>query len=381
MITSRRLDARNHSSFDAHEQVVHFNDTALGLDAIIAVHNTHLGPSLGGCRIYPYAHFEDALYDVLRLSRGMTYKSALAGLPLGGGKAVIIGDPRSIKSHDFMARFGEAVESMGGSYITAEDVGSSEEDMISISSTTTYVAGLPQTDPASDGVAGNPSPVTAYGVYCGLKACVKHVFGSSDLKGRKVAIQGLGAVGYALAQYLTKEEARIFVADIHPAVLERAKSEFGSLLTIGDASSIHTLDVDIFAPCALGAGLNDRTIPEIKAKIIGGAANNQLAEAHHDRLLVERGILYAPDYAINSGGITSVGYEYFDRTGRNPYPYPLTRTRMNDHVEGIAKTLEKIFSLAKSEGIGTGAAANQLAEKIFKAAPSSAQVRIEASNA
>lgn len=366
MITSRRLDVTSHASFDGHEQVVHFEDAALGLQAIIAVHNTNLGPSLGGCRIYPYAHFDDAVYDVLRLSRGMTYKSALAGLPLGGGKAVIIGNPRTIKSHDFMARFGEAVEAMAGAYITAEDVGSAEEDMIAISSTTSYVAGLPQIDPNSDGVGGNPSPVTAYGVYCGLKACAKTVFGSSDLKGRKVAIQGLGAVGYALAQYLTKEGAEIIVADIHPASLERAKMEFGSLVTIGDASNIHALDVDIFAPCALGAGLNDVTIPEIKAKIIGGAANNQLAEARHDMALTERGILYAPDYAINSGGITSVGYEYFARTGRNPYAYPLTRARMNTHVEGIGQTLENVFAFAKAEGMGTGAAANRLAEQIFK---------------
>lgn len=366
MINSRRLDVTSHASFDDHEQVVHFEDAKLGLQAIIAVHNTNLGPSLGGCRIYPYAQFDDAVYDVLRLSRGMTYKSALAGLPLGGGKAVIIGNPRTIKSHDFMARFGEAVESLGGAYITAEDVGSAEEDMIAIASTTSYVAGLPESDPMSEGVAGNPSPVTAYGVYCGLKASANYLYGSPDLKGRRVAIQGLGAVGYALAQYLTREGAHITVADIHPASLERAKAEFGSLVTIGDASNIHALDVDIFAPCALGAGLNDKTIPEIKAKIIGGAANNQLAEARHDMALTERGIIYAPDYAINSGGITSVGYEYFDRTGRNPYSYPLTRARMNAHVEGIGKTLENIFKLSKANHIGTGAAANQLAEEIFK---------------
>lgn len=380
MIISRRLDVTSHASFDAHEQVVHFEDAALGLQAIIAVHNTQLGPSLGGCRIYPYARFDDALNDVLRLSRGMTYKSALAGLPLGGGKAVIIGNPHSIKSHDFMARFGEAVESLGGAYITAEDVGSAEEDMIAISSATSYVAGLPQIDPTSEGVAGNPSPVTAYGVYCGLKACAKHIFGSSDLKGRTIAIQGLGAVGYALAQYLVREGAELVVADIHAAALERAEMEFGSAVTIGDVSTIHAQQVDIFAPCALGAGLNDVTIPEIKARIIGGAANNQLAEFRHDMALTERGILYAPDYAINSGGITSVGYEYFDRTGRNPYAYPLTRARMNKHVEGIGQTLENIFEFATAQGIGTGAAANRLAEQIFRAGDSD-QAKIATSGA
>lgn len=368
MLKASRLDVMSHPSFDAHEQVVHFEDADLGLQAIIAVHNTNLGPSLGGCRIYPYAQFDDAVNDVLRLSRGMTYKSALAGLPLGGGKAVIIGNPKTIKSHDFMARFGEAVEQMAGAYITAEDVGSAEEDMIAISSVTSYVAGLPETDTASESVAGNPSPVTAYGVYCGLKSCAQYVFGSSDLKGRKVAVQGLGAVGYALAQYLVKDGAELIVADINPAAVERAKAEFGASVSVGDVSTIHAAKVDIFAPCALGAGLNDKTIPEISAKIIGGAANNQLAEARHDVALAERGILYAPDYAINSGGITSVGYEYFDRTGRNPYNYPLTRARMNAHVEGIGKTLERVFDFAKEKNIGTGAAANILAEEIFKSA-------------
>lgn len=372
MINARRLDVSSHPSFDAHEEVVHFEDAALGLQAIIAVHNTNLGPSLGGCRIYPYAQFDDAVNDVLRLSRGMTYKSALAGLPLGGGKAVIIGDPRKIKSHDFMARFGEAVQSLNGAYITAEDVGSAEEDMIAISTTTSYVAGLPHTAENSESVAGNPSPVTAYGVYCGLKACAHYQYGSSDLKGRKVAVQGLGAVGYALTQYLAKDGVDLIVADINSAALDRAKMEFGSQVTIGDVSTIHAAEADIFAPCALGAGLNDKTIPEIRSQIIGGAANNQLAESRHDAILMQKGILYAPDYAINSGGITSVGYEYFDRTGRNPYNYPLTRARMNAHVEDIGRTLERVFTLSRNKGIGTGEAANALAEEIFKGRASTA---------
>jgi leucine dehydrogenase len=365
MINSRTLDLAAHPSFDTHEQVVHFEDTGLGLSAIIAVHNTNLGPSLGGCRIYPYAAFDDAVNDVLRLSKGMTYKSALAGLPLGGGKAVIIGNPKAIKSSDFMARFGEAIESLGGAYITAEDVGSTEQDMIAISKTTSYVAGLPPEDESPDHVAGNPSPVTAYGVYCGLKACAKNKFGSADLKGRRVAIQGLGAVGYALAEYLAKEGANMIVADLNAGTIDKAKQAFGSLVNIGDVQTIHASDVDIFAPCAMGASLNDKTIPELRAEIIGGAANNQLAETRHDKMLKERGILYAPDYAINSGGITSVGYEYFDRTGRNPYSYPLTRAALNTHVENIAATLDKIFAISKTQDIGTGAAADQLAEEIF----------------
>lgn len=365
MINSRKLDVSKHPSFDNHEQVVAFEDKALGLQAIIAVHNTNLGASLGGCRIYPYAAFDDAVNDVLRLSKGMTYKSALAGLPLGGGKAVIIGNPKTIKSTDFMARFGEAIESMGGAYITAEDVGSTEHDMIAISKSTSYVAGLPPENTASENVAGNPSPVTAYGVYCGLKACAKNIYGSADLKNRSVAIQGLGSVGYALAEYLAGEGAKMIVADLNTATLDKAKQQFGDLVSIGDVSTIHTSDIDIFAPCAMGASLNDKTIPEISAKIIGGAANNQLAEPRHDLMLKDLGILYAPDYAINSGGITSVGYEYFDRTGRNPYSYPLTRTHLNKHVEGIAETLEKVFAVSQSQNIGTGAAADQLAELIF----------------
>lgn len=368
MVTSRILDASSHPSFDNHEQVVLFENEATGLQAIIAVHNTALGASLGGCRIYPYASQEDALYDVLRLSKGMTYKSALAGLPLGGGKAVIIGNPREIKKPGFMESFGEAVEQMAGKYITAEDVGSTEEDMIDISKATSYVAGLPEKE-GEDGVAGNPSPVTAYGVYCGLKACARNMYGEPTLSGRKVAIQGLGAVGYALAEYLVKDGATIVVADLNQESLEKAKAQFGSSVTIGDAMNIHAEDVDIFAPCAMGAILNDRTIPEIRAKIIGGAANNQLAEPKHDLMLKERGILYAPDYAINSGGITSVGYEYFWRTDRNPYTYPLTRESMMAHVSKIEDTLGRVFNLAENKTIATGDASDQLAEEIFKSGP------------
>ncbi|MEK7802695.1 MAG: Glu/Leu/Phe/Val dehydrogenase dimerization domain-containing protein, partial [Pseudomonadota bacterium] len=308
-IMATRLDVSNHPSFDGHENVVRFEDAALGLLAIIAVHNTNLGPSLGGCRIYPYASEADALNDVLRLSKGMTYKSALAELPLGGGKSVIIGDPKTIKSSAFMQRFGEAIQHMNGTYIAAEDVGSTEADMIEISKTTSYVAGLPPSE--SVVVAGNPSPITAYGVYCGLKASVDFMNVGRSLQGVRVAIQGLGSVGYALAQYLVKDGAELIVADVNPAAVAKAQAEFGSRVTVGQVSTIHAENVDIFAPCALGAGLNDATIPEIQARIIGGAANNQLAEARHDVLLKERGLLYAPDYAINSGGITSVGYEYF----------------------------------------------------------------------
>lgn len=369
MIKREELDVSGNPHFDNHEQVVSFRDDETGLTAIIAVHNTNLGASLGGCRIYPYAQVEDAINDVLRLSRGMTYKSALAGLPLGGGKAVIIADPRTQKNEEMMRRFGEAVEQMGGAYITAEDVGSTEEDMIAISHSTQYVSGLPEVE-GQEGVSGNPSPVTAFGVYCGLKACAREIFGDPSLAGRSVAIQGLGAVGYALAEYLVQDGARLVVADLNTQSLEKASTQFGEQVTIGDAATIHAADVDIFAPCAMGAILNDRTIPEIKAKIVGGAANNQLAEALHDVMLKERDILYAPDYAINSGGIACVGYEYWGRTGKNPYDYPLTRDTLMAHVARIEETLGRIFLLSKNKGIPTGEAANQLSEQIFKAGPS-----------
>lgn len=365
MLKLTRLDVSSHPSFDGHEEVVLFENPDLGLEAIIAVHNTNLGPSLGGCRVYPYASREDAITDVLRLSKGMTYKSALAGLPLGGGKSVIIGDPKKVKSAAFMECFGEAIESMGGKYIVAEDVGSNEEDMIAIARKTSYVAGLPA-EIGAEGVAGNPSPVTAFGVYCGIKSCVDHLHGAPSLAGKSVAIQGLGAVGYALAQYLVRDGASLIVADVNIAAVERAKAEFGDKVQVVDVTAIHAVDADIFAPCALGAGLNDKTIPEIKARIIGGAANNQLAEKRHDVMLKEKGILYAPDYAINSGGITSVGYEYFWRTGRNPYHYPLTVDTMNTHVARIAETLKQVFILAENKGVGTGEAADQLAERNFR---------------
>ncbi len=369
MLLREILDVSSHPSFDKHEQVVLFKDPETGLQAIIAVHNTNLGSSLGGCRIYPYAGMDDAINDVLRLSRGMTYKSALAGLPLGGGKAVIIANPRLDKTPEMMRVFGQAVEEMEGKYITAEDVGSTEADMIEISKSTSYVAGLPE-DESGEGVAGNPSPVTAYGVYCGLKACAKEKYGSASLGARTIAIQGMGAVGYALAEYLAKDGAQLIVADIHADILEKAKAQFGDQVIIADASKIHAVEADIFAPCALGAGLNDRTIPEIKAGIIGGAANNQLAERRHDQMLKDRGIVYAPDYAINSGGITSVGYEYFWRTQRNPYTYDLTRATMMAHVARIEETLGRVFTLSDNKNIPTGESSDQLAEEIFKAGAS-----------
>lgn len=366
MLQIQKLDLQSHPSFDAHEQVVHFRDLESGLNAIIAVHNNNLGPSLGGSRFFPYAEFNDAVTDVLRLSRGMTYKSALAKLPLGGGKAVIIGDPRKDKTDAMMESFGEAVESLKGTYVTAEDVGTNEHDMIAIGRKTKHVTGLPALAQGEEGVSGNPSPVTAYGCFFGIKACVKEKFGTSDLTGRTVAIQGMGAVGYALAQYLVKAGANIIAADVHQNSLEQAKREFGDKVQIIDTSLILSAEADILAPCALGAVLNDRTIPAIKAQIIAGAANNQLAEKKHDAMLRDRGILYAPDYAINSGGVTSVGYEYYWRQGKEMGSNSFTTEAMMKHVEKIEETLLSVFAIARSKGIPTGEAADQLAEDIFK---------------
>lgn len=366
------LDVSAHPQFDQHERVVYFEDQATGLKSIIAVHNTRLGPGLGGCRIYPYNNIQEAEHDVLRLSRGMTYKSALAGLPLGGGKAVIIADPRRDKTEAMMESFGRAVDYMEGTYVTAEDVGTAESDMIAIARHTRHVTGLPSAEGHivgdQGGVCGNPSPVTAYGVFCGLKASVKHAFGRDDMQGLTVAVQGLGAVGYALCQYLHRAGARLIVADVNRDAVVRAEQEFsGSVMSV-PATDILMQQADILAPCAMGAVLNDETIPLIKARIVGGAANNQLAAPSHDAMLKSMGILYAPDYAINSGGVTSVGYEYFIKSGvQNPYSYPLTMDSMTQHVERIYDTLLTIFDIAETENVPTGVAADRLAERRFKA--------------
>lgn len=372
MLKSQILDVSAHPSFDNHEQVVHFQDEAVGLNAIIAVHNSNLGPALGGSRFFSYAEFGDAVTDVLRLSRGMTYKSALAGLPLGGGKAVIIGNPREIKTDAMMESFGQAVESLKGVYVTAEDVGTTEHDMIAISRHTKHVTGLLPLKEGEVGVSGNPSPLTSLGCFYGIKACLKERYSSTDLNGRTVAIQGMGAVGYALAEYLVEAGANLIVADVHHDALDRAKAQFGERVQILDPSLILSAKADILAPCALGAILNDRTIPGLKVDIIAGAANNQLAEKKHDAMLKDLNILYAPDYAINSGGVTSVGYEYYWRVGQNPFGKPLTMEAMTAHVKNIEEILLSVFAIARGKGIPTGEAADQLAENIFRAIPQTA---------
>ncbi len=331
-----------------HEEVLFCFDRPTGLRAIIAIHDTTLGPALGGTRMWPYATEAEALHDVLRLSRGMTYKSSLAGLDLGGGKAVIIGDARTQKTEAMFRRFGQFVESLNGRYITAEDVGMSTTEMVNIQKETTNVAGLPE----EMGGSGDPSPVTAYGVYCGMKAAAKTAYGSDDLNGRKVGIQGAGNVGKALVAYLVKEGAKVFLTDIHEEKLAVIKAEFPTI-TIVKSDDIYDLDMDIYSPCALGATVNDDTLKRLKCSVIAGAANNQLAdEIIHGKAVMEKGILYAPDFLINAGGIINCAWE---RKGYNH------KAAMNQ-TAAIYDTAIRIFKASADLAIPTYLAANQAAE-------------------
>jgi leucine dehydrogenase len=331
-----------------HEEVLFCFDRPTGLRAIIAIHDTTLGPALGGTRMWPYATEAEALHDVLRLSRGMTYKSSLAGLDLGGGKAVIIGDARTQKTEAMFRRFGQFVESLNGRYITAEDVGMSTTEMVNIQKETTTVAGLPE----EMGGSGDPSPVTAYGVYCGMKAAAKTAYGSDDLNGRKVGIQGAGNVGKALVAYLVKEGAKVFLTDIHEEKLAAIKAEFPAI-TVVKSEDIYDLDMDIYSPCALGATVNDDTLKRLKCSVIAGAANNQLAdEIIHGKAVMEKGILYAPDFLINAGGIINCAWE---RKGYNH------QAAMNQ-TAAIYDTAIRIFKASADLAIPTYLAANQAAE-------------------
>ncbi|MCG0239020.1 MAG: leucine dehydrogenase [Firmicutes bacterium] len=329
-----------------HEQVVFCYDRDSGLKAIIAIHDTTLGPALGGVRFWPYEKEEDALNDVLRLSRGMTYKNAAMGLNLGGGKAVILGDPARDKSEHLFRAFGKFVQSLGGRYITAEDVGTTVQDMNYVLAETTYVAGRAD-------LSGDPSPVTAFGVYRGMKAAARWIWGEESLRGKTVAVQGLGKVGYHLCQHLHGEGARLVVTDIHPAAVERVVREFGA--TPVEPEAIYDVDCDIYAPCALGGTLNDQTIPRLKCKIVAGAANNQLQEPRHARMLMERGILYAPDFIINGGGVINVAEEF--------HPSGYNRDRAYAKVATIYDKLLTVFRIAQERGITTAEAAEILAEE------------------
>lgn len=277
-----------------HEEILFCQDPESGLKAIIAIHNTVLGPALGGTRMWNYSSEAEALQDVLRLSQGMTYKNSISGLDLGGGKAVIIGDSRTMKSEALFKRFGYFVNTLSGKYITAEDVGISPEDMVHVSSQTKHVAGLP-------GKSGDPSPLTAFGVYMGMKACAKIQFGNDSLENKIIGVQGVGHVGEYLVEHLTKEGAKVYITDIHEDTIKRVIDKFG--VQFVDKEQIFDLPMDIYAPCALGATVNESTISRLKCSIIAGAANNQLKEDAHGKILLEKGILYAPDFVINAGGV------------------------------------------------------------------------------
>ncbi|WNC70281.1 Glu/Leu/Phe/Val dehydrogenase [Thalassotalea nanhaiensis] len=335
--------------FDHHEQVVYCSDEQSGLKAIIAVHNTNLGPAAGGCRFWDYSNDADALKDVLRLSKGMTYKNAMAGLKLGGGKAVIIGNPKQLKSEELLKAFGRAVNNLNGRYYTAEDVNITTADMAIANQETDFVSGL-------EGKSGNPGPFTAYGTLLGIKAAVKFKLGKDTLSGVKVAVQGLGSVGYSLCEQLKAEGAELVVTDINQQTLEKAAKELDA--TVVALDDIYSQDVDVYSPCALGASINDESIKQLKAKIIAGCANNQLAEARHDQVLKDLGILYTPDYVINAGGIINVALEIYE----DEY-CAKTATSL---VENIYNTLMQVFEKAAQEDLPTGIVADQMAREIIK---------------
>lgn len=335
-------------SFNDHEQIVFCNDKDTGLKAIIGIHNTVLGPALGGTRMWKYDNEWEALNDVLRLSRGMTYKSAISGLNLGGGKAVIIADAKVDKTPEMIIKFGEYIHSLSGKYITAEDVGTTTADMDLIRDVTPYVTGISE----SKGGSGNPSPVTAYGVYMGMKAAAKYQFGSEKLDGKKVLVQGIGHVGETLVDYLTKEGALVQITDINENRLLEMQTKYGASIFKG--ADLYAADVDIYAPCALGATINDETIHRIKARVIAGAANNQLAnEVIHGQILKDKGIAYAPDFLINAGGIINV---YGEIVGYG-------KEEAMKRTENIFNTTLEIFSFAEAQGVTTHQAALSIAEK------------------
>jgi leucine dehydrogenase len=335
------------AEFDHHETVAFFDDKASGLRAIIAIHSTALGPACGGTRMYPYATGDEALDDVLRLSRGMSYKSAIAGLPLGGGKAVIIGDPTKDKTEGRLRAYAEAVNALDGRYITAMDVGIGPSDLPVIARGTKFVAGFDQ--PGKTG--GDSGPLTALGVFVGLKTAVKHRLGTDNTKGLTIAIQGLGKVGMGLATQLHGEGAKLIVSDVNSDAAHRAEEAFGASAV--PPEDIATVDCDVFSPNALGAILNDRSIAEMRAKVVAGGANNQLAHDEHGLALKQRGILYAPDYVINGGGIIRVAGQIFGWAD----------AEIERRVLGVADTLTQVFRRADGENVPTNIIADRMAEE------------------
>lgn len=333
---------------EGYEKIVKCEDEESGLKAVIAVHNTTLGPALGGLRMWPYASWDDAVFDVKRLSKGMTYKSAVADTGLGGGKSVIIGNPKTDKTEALFRAMGKFVDSFEGKYITAEDVGTTVEDMVHVRKETQRVTGLP----LELGSSGDPSPWTALGTFLGIKACLEEVFGSGDFTGRTVAVQGVGHVGEYLCDHLHEAGAKLIVADIAREKVEEIAERTGAQIV--DPADILFVECDVLAPCALGAVVNDESLPKLNTKIIAGAANNILLREDHGDRLREAGILYAPDYVINAGGIINVSIEVEGE-------YDEERSRAK--VENIYVALKRVFEIANAENISTNAASNRLAEE------------------
>ena len=335
-----------------HEEVIFFSEPSCNLKAIVAIHDTTLGPALGGTRMWPYASEEEAVYDVLRLSRGMTYKASVAGLNLGGGKAVIIGDPKKDKSEALFRAYGRFIESLNGRYITAEDMNIGTDEIDHIYTETNYVSGIDK----ANGGSGNPAPYTALGVFRGMQAAVAKTYGSKSLSGKKIALQGVGSVGTELARLIHADGGNLMFTDINEENLARFKEQFPNAEYI-NPQAIYDVDADIYAPCAMGATINDDTIGRLKARVVAGAANNQLQEDRHGVALQERGILYAPDYLINAGGLMNVSIEF---EGWND----LKSRRMVDTIYDL--TLN-IFSIADEQGISVSKAADVLAERRIEA--------------
>lgn len=332
--------------FDSHEAVHVFEDRKTGLKAVIAVHSTHLGPAAGGTRFWHYADSQAAITDALRLSRGMSYKNAMAGLPAGGGKAVILANPARAKPQDLLDAFARAVDSLGGKYITAQDVGMSEADMVSLSRITPHVAGLPDQ-------GGDPGPYTARGVYLGVRAAAKHALGTDDLTGVHVAIQGVGSVGGGLARYLAEQGAKLTIADVDAGRAAALATELGGVSVAADA--IMDVDADIFSPCALGAILTASTVAALKVKAVAGGANNQLATGTEGRMLADRGILYAPDYVINAGGIINV-LRHIDKADD---------AEINRRIDAIPTRLAAIWAESDASGATPAEVADKMAQKLI----------------
>jgi leucine dehydrogenase len=335
------------TDFDNHEEILFCSDDKSGLKAIIAIHNTNRGPALGGCRMWPYNTEQEAISDVIRLSKGMTYKNSLAQLPYGGAKSVIIGTPHKDKSQALFEAMGRFVEGLNGRYIIAEDVGVSVDDMETVLTQTKHVVGT------RTGGSGDPSPATAYGVFHGIRAAVQHKHNTSNLNGITVAIQGIGNVGYHLARHLKDAGAKLIISDINLEALNKVAAEFNAKIVA--PQNIISTECDVLAPCALGAIINDETIPTLNTQIIAGSANNQLQEERHGHDLMQKNILYAPDYVINAGGVINVAYE---QPGYD-------KDKSYQHIETIYDTLDEIFTQATEENIATNLAANRIAERRF----------------